>query len=385
MAARTRGPARTRPAPTRSPRSRAAASNGAAANRTAARNGLPSAHPDGHTHGGTGRQVAEIQRARLLAGAVRAVDELGYTRAKVTDITERSRVSRRTFYELFSNYEECILALLDTTLASVRERLAAAELDALPWRERVRGGLWSILCFFDREPALARFCVVQSARGGPRMLERREQILGELAGVIDEGRGEGARGSDCPPLTAEGLMGGALSILYARLSRHEREPLTGLHGELMAMIVLPYLGPAVARREQARPAPAPSTAGATKGNGEAAPHDGGHPEGHKQAAVHGDPFQGVPMRLTYRTVRVLEAVAQRPGASNRMAGDHAGIPDQGQISKLLSRLERLGLLENTGKHRPKGEANEWRLTPAGRSVAQMVGMSIRYRGGDGFK
>jgi DNA-binding PadR family transcriptional regulator len=82
------------------------------------------------------------------------------------------------------------------------------------------------------------------------------------------------------------------------------------------------------------------------------------------------------MRLTYRTVRVLEAVAELGGRgsnpSNRMAGDHAGIPDQGQISKLLARLERLGLLENTGKHRPKGEANEWRLTSKGVQVTQTI-------------
>jgi AcrR family transcriptional regulator len=347
MAARTRAPARTRPVATRPARSRAAASNGAAANRAAARNGLPSA------------QLVEIQRARLLAGAVRAVDELGYTRATVTDITERSRVSRRTFYELFSNYEDCTLALLEQTHERLRERIAAAGLSALPWRERVRGGLWTILCFFDREPALARVCVAQSARGGQRITERREQLLSELAGMIDEGRGEGVRGTDCPPLTAEGLVGAALSILNARLSRGEREPLTGLHGELMALIVLPYLGPAAARREQSRPAPAPSTAGAAKGNGEA-------------VDVNGDPFQGIPMRLTYRTVCVLEAVAERPGASNRVAGDRAGIPDQGQISKLLARLERLGLLENTGKHRPQGEANEWRLTAKGVQVTETI-------------
>jgi AcrR family transcriptional regulator len=375
---RTLAPARARKvAATRPARARAGVPNRAAATNAAARNGRPAAHPDGH------RQVAEIQRARLLAGAVRAVDELGYTRATVTDITERSRVSRRTFYELFSNYEDCTLALLEQTFERVGSQIAAAGLAALPWRERARGGLWSILCFFDREPALARVCVVQSARGGPRMLERREQILSELAAVIDEGRGEGVRGMDCPPLTAEGLLGGVLSILNSRLSRREREPLTGLHGELMALIVLPYLGPAAARREQSRPAPAPSIAHAAQGSGEthgeAAPHDGGHPKGHRQADVGGDPFQGVPMRLTYRTVRVLEAVAERPGASNRMVGDHAGIPDQGQISKLLARLERLGLLENTGEGRhAKGEPNEWRLTSAGRSVTQMVGMSIRH-------
>ncbi len=117
-------------------------------------------------------------------------------------------------------------------------------------------GLWTILAFFDREPALARVCVVQAMRGGPQVLERREEILAGLAAVVDEGREEGSRGMECTPLTAEGLVGAAFGIVYARLLRGEREPLAGLLGELMAMIVLPYLGPAAARREHARPAPA---------------------------------------------------------------------------------------------------------------------------------
>ena len=50
-----------------------------------------------------------------------------------------------------------------------------AQMDA--WLERVRTGLSRILCFLDREPTLARFCVVQSARGDGRMLAHREEIL----------------------------------------------------------------------------------------------------------------------------------------------------------------------------------------------------------------
>ena len=75
------------------------------------------------------------------------------------------------------------------------------------------------------------------------MLERREAILARLAAVVDEGRVEGARGArSAAPLTAEGLVGAAFAIVYARLLTRERRPLTGLLGELMGMIVLPYLG-----------------------------------------------------------------------------------------------------------------------------------------------
>ena len=96
-------------------------------------------------------------------------------------ITRRARVSRRTFYELFANREECLAAVLEDVVGLIGGEVAAAGLEGLAWRERVRGGLWVILSFLDREPALARVCVVQALRGGPAVLERREEILAGLA------------------------------------------------------------------------------------------------------------------------------------------------------------------------------------------------------------
>ncbi len=306
-------------------------------------------------------RLVEIQRSRLLAGAVAALEELGYAGTTVTQITERSRVSRRTFYELFENREECLAALLDDVLGMLERELVEAGLDGLSWRERVRGGLSVILGFFDREPALARVCVVHSQQGGPSVLARREEVLARLAGAIDEARGESARAADCSPLTAEGLVGAAFGIVYARVARGERRPLTDLLGELTGMIVLPYLGPGAARREQRRLAPGPASASR-----------------HGPSAflpARRDPLGEVRMRLTYRTAQVLECIAGAPGISNRMVAERAGITDQGQISKLLARLERLALTVNSGNGHARGEANAWTLTALGREVAQRVGSS----------
>jgi hypothetical protein len=76
---------------------------------------------------------------------------------------------------------------------------------------------------------------------------------------------------------------------------------------------------------------------------------------------------------------VLECVAEQPGISNRAVADRAGISDQGQISKLMARLERLGLTANTGAGHAKGEPNAWRLTPVGQQEAQRLRMNIHYR------
>jgi chromosome segregation and condensation protein ScpB len=87
-----------------------------------------------------------------------------------------------------------------------------------------------------------------------------------------------------------------------------------------------------------------------------------------------DPLRDVEMRLTYRTVRVLAAVAEHVGSSNREIGFASGIGDQGQISKLLTRLHRLGLIENTGAGRTKGAPNAWRLTDKGHDVQNAVSL-----------
>src|SRR5579862_4056569 len=253
----------------------------------------------GRGAGEQGGQVAEIQRSRLLAAAVRAVDELGWGNTTVADIVARSRISRRTFYETFANRDECLAAVLEDILGVIARELAGSGLGGLGWRERVRRGLWVILAFFDREPVLARVCVVQALSGSPGVLARREEVLAGLVAVVDEGR-EGPRAARCSRLTAEGLVGAAFGIVYARLLKGQREPLTELLGELMGMIVLPYLGPAAARREQDAPAPRVVR-----------PRSAQRPALAERVVP--DPLEGVPMRLTYRTSRVLQGVAELVG------------------------------------------------------------------------
>jgi AcrR family transcriptional regulator len=307
-------------------------------------------------------QVLEMQRARLLSAAAITAAELGWAGTSVAHITARARVSRRTFYDLFANREECMIAVLDDAAARVTAEIVAADLQDLPWRELVRGGLWTILCFLDREPVLARVCVVQALQGGPRVLLWREEVFTRLASILDEGRGQSTRARECTVLTAEGLVGAAFAIVHARLlTNKRREPFRNLLGELMSLIVLPYQGPAAARSEQQRALPPLPRS-----------EHGTHRNGARSRILEHDPLRDVPMRLTYRTARVLEAICENAGASNRLVADHAGIDDQGQVSKLLARLERLGLTANTGQAQARGEPNAWRLTARGEEIERAV-------------
>ncbi len=311
---------------------------------------------DACSGGGEHGELARIQRSRVIGATIELVAERGVGGLSVAHIVERSGVSRRTFYDLFEDRRECVAAAFEDALAEVEREVSRACAGESGWRERIRAGVAASLSIFAREPAVARFLVLEAPACGGEVLARRGRVLAQLAVVVDEGRAESRGGGSLPPLTAEGIVGGALAILARALL--ERGSLLELVNPLMATIVLPYLGAAAARRELAQPLPAAAIS--------------------RGPAVHVpvDPFKAAGMRLTYRTVRVLLAVAElgeaAGGASNRAVGSMAGISDQGQISKLLGRLQRIGLIENSGLGPGQGAPNAWSLTQAGRELTDRI-------------
>jgi len=294
-----------------------------------------------------------------MIGAMAEVSaERGAANVTVAHVVERAGVSRRTFYELFTDREDCFLAAFEEGLARIAARVVPAYEQPGKWPERIRASLVELLSFLDDDPGTGRLVIVETLGAGHRALERRGRVLAQVIAAVDEGRSEAKKDGAPPPLTAEGVVGGVLSVLYTRLANtaplpaargsraggSDGDSLLRLTGPLMSMIVLPYLGAAAARREVSRPLPK------------------AQPRPHASSA---NPLLELEMRLTYRTIRVLMAIAAHPGSSNRRVAQDAEVTDQGQMSKLLARLLRLGLIVNTGAGATRGEPNAWTLTERG--------------------
>jgi len=340
-------------------------------------------------------RVGDLQRARILTAMTELVRERGVRGVAVAHVVGRSGVSRRTFYEQFDDREDCLLAAFEHALrragASVLPAYAAAE----GWPERIRAGLAGLLEFLDAEPVMGGLCVVDALAAEGAVQERRARVVDALIDAVHEGgralRSAGARGggpttreaagvqasvgrtagarsasmngksssrgsSERPArIVAEGAVGAVLAVIHARMTEPVPKPLSGLLGPLMGMIVLPYLGPEAAARELKRPPPRPR----------------------RRSAAPADPLRELGMRLTYRTVRVLLAISELGGRrgsdpSSREVADAAGVADQGQISKLLRRLEHLGLIANSVERQGRGEANAWSLTRKGWEVERTI-------------
>jgi AcrR family transcriptional regulator len=302
---------------------------------------------------------------------VEVASELGYAGAAVALVVARAGVSRRTFYELFEGREDCFLAAFDWAVEQVREIIVDAYRSQRSWREGVRHAMAAVLVLFESEPELARLSVIEALGAAKIVLQRRASAAEELIATLDA-KAPRPRGTvEMPLLTAEGVVGAVFSVIHARLVDRRREatgarassgtrvrrgagPLIGLHGQLMALVVLPYLGPRTAREELKRPTPDVSAREIAGASG----------DGRRL-------LERLDMRLTYRTVRCLMFIQENPGASNREIATGAEVPDEGQASKLLGRLDRHGLLVNSRPHGP-GFPNRWMLTPRGEQVLSAV-------------
>jgi AcrR family transcriptional regulator len=299
--------------------------------------------------------VGGNQRTRILEAMAEEIASHGAgASVPVGEVVARARVSSATFHEQFEDREACLLAAFELGVERVTRKLVGACDAELRWLDAIKAAIVAMLGFIEQEPALGRLLVVHSLSGGERLLRRRAAVLATLAAAVDRGRLAMAPGRQEPPaVIAEGVVGAVLTVLQNRLLNGPEAEVRDLFGSLVSIVVLPYLGAAAAQRELTRPAPRPRAAAALGGHGLAAALD-------RRGSV----------RLTYRTTCVLRAIAEYPGASNREVAERAGIVDQGQVSKLLSRLQARGLILKSAEGRSRGAPNAWRLSERGEYVVR---------------
>ena len=136
---------------------------------------IPRRLPRG-SHGLARGVVAASQRARLLEAVGRAVADKGFAAATIDDIVRGAGVSKMTFYEHFSDKEDCFLAAYEAAAEELFRRVRDAHGTREDWLERTRAGIVAYLRWLAAEPALARVFLIEIAAAGPEALERRERL-----------------------------------------------------------------------------------------------------------------------------------------------------------------------------------------------------------------
>jgi AcrR family transcriptional regulator len=194
-------------------------------------------------HGLSRAFIASNQRERLLDAIANVVAEKGYAATRVADITEYAGVSRKTFYELFDDKDDCFLAAYDAITALLMDRMAVglAAVAEGTWEEQVSALLGEFLRFLASEPAFARMCIVEVLGSGARGLARRDAAIEAFFPVVDQiPRSQPDAERWLSPMTPVFVVGGILEVVYAAIRRGETASLPELEPELARLAFRAY-------------------------------------------------------------------------------------------------------------------------------------------------
>jgi AcrR family transcriptional regulator len=192
--------------------------------------------------------VISNQRERILGGVMSAVSRHGYAATRVEDIIALAGVSRRTFYDHYTNKEVAFLEAYDLVVAQLRTGVASAYATRGTWAARVRRGLAAMLNLMALEPELAHVCIVEAVAAGPQALERRMQAMAVFRQFLTP---PAARRSPVivSPLSGETVVGGVYEVIYSRVVTGRTAELPDLLPPLLYSVLLPLVGPEVAAAE----------------------------------------------------------------------------------------------------------------------------------------
>jgi AcrR family transcriptional regulator len=201
--------------------------------------GLPRLAPGRH---GLPREfVAQNQLGRIAAGMVEVVIEMGYAKTTVARVIVASGVSRRTFYNYYSNKESAFFDVYRQITDFLCDAMAAAGRDeAGGWPARVRAELAVLLGAYEANPDLIRFTLLAPRAAGGEVAAAYREFLERLLSVIREGRPK--RAKHPAPAAEYGLIGGLAGLLVAAVVEGQGEHLGGLLPEVTELVLTPYLG-----------------------------------------------------------------------------------------------------------------------------------------------
>jgi AcrR family transcriptional regulator len=202
-------------------------------------------------HGLPRELVVRSQRERLLAAVVRVTAAKGYEAMSVADILAEAGVGRESFYDLFEDKRDCVMAAHTLLIEHLEVTVLAVYDEPGPWIDRVRKSIATMLEWFAADPAAARVTIVELAAVGPEARERFQEIFDRFSRILEEGR-EGDGPDPERPQAAKLAIGAGLARVYEEVVRGRAADLLNLLPDLTYEILVPYVGEETARAEERR-------------------------------------------------------------------------------------------------------------------------------------
>jgi AcrR family transcriptional regulator len=159
-------------------------------------------------------EVLRDQRERLLAAVPAVAAERGYEAMSVSDIVKRAAVSRNSFYENFSDKQDCVAAAHEVGHERLFDVLSAPCYEGATIKERVESSLAAALDALAAEPDLARFLFVEAPSAGEDIALRYHEWL-QRYGTLLRAAAPDLPPQSSPPPEVEGVIVGGIASRVA--------------------------------------------------------------------------------------------------------------------------------------------------------------------------
>lgn len=202
-------------------------------------------------HGLPRELVARSQRERLLAAVVRVTAANGYDSTSVADVLEEAGVGRESFYELYEDKRDCLLAARAILVDDLAARVTEAYDQPGPWVDRVRNALAAMLGWFAADPAAARVVFVEVAAVGATSRDLFRADFARFTKLMDDGFDEDEPVPGLPRASVL-AVGAALARVYEEVVRDRAAELPRLLPGLTYEVLVPFVGEEAAGDEEQR-------------------------------------------------------------------------------------------------------------------------------------
>lgn len=184
--------------------------------------------------------ITTEHRDRLLEGMARAVAAKGYADTTIADIVREACVSRRTFYEHFSDKAGCLIALYEAASGNALGVMRRAIRPESDWKTQVEQALASYLGVLARNPVLLRTLFIEILGLGSAGLAARRYATRQLAElmveVVNHRTDELPRRTPLDATIAVAVVGGINELVLDAIEQGRAGDLLDLVGPAAALL-----------------------------------------------------------------------------------------------------------------------------------------------------
>ncbi len=185
------------------------------------------------------REVARHQRLRIYGAMVEAVAANGYAGTSVKQVVSLAGVSRRSFYEQFSNKQECFLATFDVIAAGGAKRIGEAYRSASGGLAERLGACYGALTDgIGSNSKRARLAIVETQTAGAMGLTRLHLASATFEQMLCTSFAHAPDAHALPAPLVRAILGGVKEPISLRLREGRAHEIPALANEMVSWTLL---------------------------------------------------------------------------------------------------------------------------------------------------